>query len=206
MGTIAGKPRGFFEKGLAVDTETTGLAYNSDDPSYDPKTKKTYQIISIGLIVFDAVTLLPVEKLYLEIKHNGESEWDKTAENIHGLSKEYLEEHGVTEEEAVIQICDLILRHFGPEACLHLLGHNVAFDIWFLKRLVRKFDIELKFGNRVIDTNGIGFCALTTYNSDDLFDQIGFPDRGKHNSLEDIEQTLETVRRLRLIFNKAIGE
>lgn len=207
MATVKGKPRGFFEYVLAIDCETTGLFFNVDDPSYDPKNDKTHQALSWGIIVADAQTLKPIEKLYLEIKWNGESEWNKKAENIHGMSKEYLEENGVTEEDAAVAIANLILKYWGPENKICLLGHNVVtFDMFFLKRLMRKFEIELKFGNRHIDTFSVGNVTMEIFNSDDLFEECGMETRGKHNAMEDIEYTLESARRIRLIFQSALED
>lgn len=204
MGTMITKPNGFFQTLLAFDCETSGLAYNSDDPSYDKDTGKTYQAISWGFIVADAVTLLPIEKLYIELKFNDENEWAMEAQNIHGLSRDYLNEHGMEEEEAVVKIASFVMKHFGPTSCIHPLGHNVQFDIWFLKRLMRKFDINLKFGNRVIDTNSLGFATFETFTSNQLFEAAGLPERKKHNSLEDIEMTLESARRIKMIFNAGL--
>ena len=205
MATIKGKPRGYFQKVLAIDCETTGLAVNADDPSYNPKTKDEYQSVSWGLVVADADTLKPIEKMYLEIQWNGESVWDKRAEAIHGLSREHLEKNGFTESEAVEAIGTLIMKHWGPNVSIRLLGHNVAtFDMWFLRRLFRSQGIELKFGSRHIDTSTVGFVNWKTYTSDELFSLIGFDDRGKHNALDDALMSLESARVTRLLFEKGL--
>lgn len=201
---MSNTPRGYFEKVLALDCETTGLFFNTDDPSYDPTTGKTHQSLSWGFIVADAKTLKPIDKLYLEIKWNGVSEWNKKAEEVHGLSKEYLDKNGLTEEQAVEQIGNLIIQHW-PSNKICLLGHNVvSFDMWFFKRLMRSQGIELPFGNRHIDTFALGQCTLGTFNSDDLFAECGLPVRTTHNALEDIEYTLESARRIKMIFQSAL--
>ena len=148
----------------------------------------------------DASTLKPIEELYVEIKWDGESGWQAGAQKAHGMTKEYLEENGMTNEEAVMAIGSLISKHFA-DGKICLLGHNVVtFDIWFLKRLFRKFDIELKFGARHIDTNSVGFVNWETFNSDDLFELVGFDQRGKHNALDDARMALEAARQTRVIF------
>lgn len=193
------KPRGYFEKVLAIDVETSGMAFaqDSDDPSYNPKTGDTYQIVSIGLVVANAKTLKPIEELYVELKWDGESKWDRAAEKVHGLSVQHLEENGLDREEAVAEIGNLIINHWGPDVPICLLGHNVAtFDLWFFKRLMRSEGIELRFGNRYIDTNSIGVSTFGTFNSDDLFAAIGYPERdpSKHNALDDAKMALATAR------------
>lgn len=205
MSTTEGKPRGYFEFILAMDCETTGVAVNCDDASYDPVTKKEYQAISWGMVVADAQTLKPVEKLYLEVQWNGVSEWDPRAEAIHGLSKEHLQKHGLTEVEAVEAIGSLIMKYWGPTISIRTLGHNVAtFDLCFLKRLFRRHGIELAFGSRHVDTSTIGFVNWNVFNSDDLFDIVGLQKRGKHNSLEDALMSLETARITRMLFERCI--
>lgn len=207
MATIKGKPTGYFEKVLALDCETSGLAYNSDDPSIDVETGKMFQSVSWGFIVADAQTLKPIEKMYLEIQWDGKSEWSSGAEKVHGLSKKHLKKNGFTEEEAVEAIGTLILKHWGPNVSIRLLGHNVlSFDIWFLKRLMRKHGIELKFGARHIDTNTVGFVNWETFTSDQLFEAIGMPERESHNALDDAMMSLESARITRVIFKKALEE
>lgn len=205
MATIKGKPRGYFEKILALDCETTGLAVNRDDPSFNPETGEEYQAVSWGLIVANAQTLEPIEKMYIEIQWNEESKWDNRAQKIHGLSKEHLKKHGFTESEAVEAIGTLIMKHWGPTVRIGLLGHNVAtFDIWFLRRLFRRHGIELSFGSRHVDTSSIGFVNWNTFTSDQLFEAVGFDDRGDHNALQDAEQSLEAARITKLLFQSCI--
>jgi len=200
MGTIKGKPTGYFQKLIAIDCETSGLKYNCDDPS------EGFQSVSWGIVIADAETLKPIEELYIEIKWNGESEWALGAQKIHGLSKEYLEENGMTEEEAVIAIGNIITKYFGINS-LCLLGHNVAtFDIWFLKRLFRKFGIELKFGNRHVDTSSVGFVNWEVFTSDQLFEEVGYESRGDHNALDDARMALESARRTRVLFQSLFKE
>ena len=207
MSTPKGKPRGYYTLVLAMDCETTGLASNCDDPSYNPKTGEEYQAVSWGLVVADAQTLKPIEELYIEIQHNGDSEWDMRAQRIHGLSKDYLAENGFSEEEAVEAIGTLIMKYWGSEVSIRTLGHNVAtFDLWFFKRLFRRQGIELRFGNRHIDTSTVGFVNWETYNSDDLFEMVGFDARGEHNALDDAKMALESARVTRLLFKNCIDE
>lgn len=200
------KPRGYFDYFLSVDCETSGMAFNEDDPSINTKTGQVYQSVSWGLVVVDATTLKTVEELYLEIKWDGESEWDKRAEKVHGLSLAYLEENGMTSEDAVVAIAGLILKYWGPDVPVCLAGHNVqTFDLWFLKRLLRSQGIEIKFGNRHIDTNSIGFGVYQTYNSDDLFDTVGCAKRDKHNALDDARNVVRAIRVTRSLANECFG-
>lgn len=209
MATLPGKPRGYFEYLLVIDSETTGIAIGCDDPSYNPNTGDTYQAISWGVAVADARTLKPIEQLYVEVKWDGVSKWTREAEKVHGLSIEYLEENGVEPEVAVEQIASLILKYWGPANSIVTLGHNVAtFDVWFLKRLMRSHGINLRFGNRHVDSFSLGFGSFGSFNSDDLFEQAGLPvrDTNKHNALDDALYSLESVRIAKMLFGTVLGE
>ncbi|QDJ96399.1 DNA polymerase III epsilon subunit [Xanthomonas phage Xoo-sp13] len=187
-----------FSKILAIDCETSGMAFG-DDPS------DGYQMVSIGLIVSDVTTYAEIDSLYLEIKWNGESQWNVKAEEIHGLSKEYLEENGIDEEEATILIVEFIMKHFDINSAITLLGHNVvSFDKPFFKALLRKFDIKLKISHRALDSFPVGLLAVGAFDSDELFEKIGFPPRKEHNALEDIRYTLKSYRILNKIFRNCI--
>lgn len=207
MTTKNDKPRGYFEYLLAIDCETSGLyfAKDNDNPCLNTRTGEYYQSVSWGIIVADASTLKPIEKLYLEIQWDGKSLWSEKAESVHGLSKEYLKKNGITKQEAVVQIANLILNYWGPDNNIQLLGHNVhLFDAVFLDHLMRSEGIPLRIANRHIDTYSAGFATFGTFNSDDLFEAVGFEKRGDHNALKDAEQALETTRIIRTIFQGAI--
>ena len=208
MATTKNKPTGYFKYLLAIDCETTGLDFNSDHPS------NGHQALSWGVIVLESDTFTPVEELYVEIKWNEESKaareadpkFGKRAEEIHGLTYDYLEENGVTEEEAVELIGSLIMKYWGPTVSIRTLGHNVhLFDLDFLRSMFRRHGIDLKFGNRHYDTNSIGWAAFETFTSDQLFELIGFDPRGKHNSLDDIKMTIAAAKVVRQIVQKAIN-
>lgn len=204
MKKIDEKAKGYFKYVLALDCETGGVAMQCDDPSYNPKTKQLYPSISWGIVVLNGSTLKEVESLYLEIKVADDYAWDPRTEKVHGLTREYLNKNGLEESEAVEKIANLIIKYWGPDGFISLMGHNVMFDKWFLQRLMRRQDIELNFSNRLIDTNSLGYILLETYTSDELFKLVGLPKRNDHNALEDIKHTIEVARRLRNIFQIAV--
>lgn len=213
MANPKNKPRGYFKHMLAIDCETTGLCFSSDSPVHNPKTGEKHQAVSWGIVVADSETLKPVEELYVEIKWNDESakqrnansSFGKKAEEIHGLTRAYLEENALDEEEAVLKIGELILKYWGPTVSIRTLGHNVhMFDLVFLRDLFQRHGVNLKFGNRHYDTNSSGFMTFGTWNSNELFSAVGFDERGKHNALDDAKMALESARIIRLIFQRCL--
>lgn len=201
------KPRGYYERVLIMDSETTGLALGCPDPSIDD-AGNTYQAISWGFIVADSFNYKPIAELYVELKWDGVSLWNTKAEQVHGLSKQYLEEHGLTNEEAIVEILTFIYEHFGLEADPTLLvpcaGHNVSsFDIYFLRRLLNQHEVMFKTGNRFIDTNTIGMVCFETFNSEDLFELMGIT-RDTHNSLDDARACLKILQTTRKMCRKIL--
>lgn len=194
------KPKGYFDKFLAFDCETSGMAFG-DNPSKD------YQIVSAGLIVAD-FTFKPIEELYVEIQWNGHSKWDAKAESIHGMSKDYLAKNGLPEIEAVEKIGALMYDHFGMDSPISLLGHNVGtFDLPFLRKTLSNYDLNFKFAHRHMDTFSLAMGTFQAYNSDDLFEMMGFEKRKSHNALADARYALETFRIINKFWAKyVLGE
>lgn len=208
MPTAKGRPKGSFDHLLVADAETTGLHFQHDDPSVG------HQAVSWGLIIADSQTLKPVEELYVEVKWNEASlerrmkdkTFGKRAEEIHGLTFQHLEKHGLDEEDAVMEMGELILKYFGTNTCVRMLGHNVhTFDMPFLRSMFRRHDLELKFGSRHYDTNSLGFFNYETYTSDQLFELMGYEARDAHNALDDARMSLGCARKTRQIMNQVMG-
>jgi DNA polymerase III epsilon subunit-like protein len=192
------KPRGHYEKFLVIDTETSGMSFGGD-PSID------YQIVSIGLIVSD-FTFKPLEELYVELQWNGIDKWNDKAESVHGLSKAYLSEHGSSERDAVEKIAGMMVEHFEIERPITLLGHNVGtFDLPFFRKLLLKYDLPFKFSHRTMDTFSLAIGTIGTFNSDDLFDVMGFEKRKSHNALDDARYALKTFGTISKLWNKFVG-
>lgn len=186
------RPKGYFERILAFDTETSGLFIGEKSPVSNDG--EYYQVVSWGIIVLDAQTLETIEELYIEQQWDGKSIWSDKAEQVHGLSREYLKVNGVTREDAMTQIASLIFKHWGSTPVV-TLGHNsITFDLPFIKHEAELADIDLRFGNRHLDSNTLGFTILNCFNSDDMFTELGFKQRAEHNALDDIRMTVKAFK------------
>ena len=185
---------------FAIDCETSGINFTSSDIT------EGYQSIAWGIIAVDAQTFKPLDKLYLEIKWDGESGWSNKAEQIHGLSKSHLEQHGVSKSEAADILIEFIYRHINPEDNITLLGQNVArFDLPFLRRLFNDSGYPVKFSHRQLDTFTLGFVALDCYNSDHLFETLNINRPSPHNALADADAALKSARIIRKMFKDVIN-
>lgn len=176
---------------LAIDWETSGYSI----PNYAEK----HQGISFGAIIFDVRSLEPVEELYREVKFDSKYIWDAGAEKIHGVSREYLDRHGITQQEAAVDLANLVVKYIGQEDVM-LLGHRVHFDKAFTQQLTSSIDIQFNYHPTTIDSCSIATVLMELTYSEDIFQTLGLPARGKHNALEDIRYTLESVKRMKQFF------
>ena len=186
------------DKVIAIDCETSGINFKSNRSECTESVAKNYQAVSWGLVVADAKTFKPIDELYVEVKWNGYSKWDVKAEQVHGLSKEYLEENGVDEEEALVMILEFIMKYVDIKKPLYFLGHNImSFDIPFFKDLLNRYGIkDVKIGHRYFDTFALSMGTLKEYDSNTLFERVGYKARESHNSLDDAKYALGTYRKI----------
>ena len=194
------------DKILVMDCETSGLNWNGGKSAQKHDVSYGYQPVSWGMIITDTETYEPIDELYVEIKWNGEAKWDERAERIHGLSKEYLEEHGMEEEEALVEIIEFIMKHMDIKKPIYTMGHNVAsFDLLVLKDMLKRYELSgLKFGFRHFDTFSLSMGTVKEHDSTKLFKKLGLPPRSTHNALEDARYSLEVYRRINKVWNKLL--
>lgn len=203
------KSRAAFDLLLATDAETTGIAMGCVDPTFNPETGEKFQAISFGFVVARADTFQPVDELYVEIKYDDRYVWSDGAQRVHGLTREYLEENGMTRQEAAFKIVEFIQKYFGPVETIRklvLLGQNVAtFDRYFLIELLSEVGADIiQFGNRHVDTFSIGLATLGVYSSNELFDALGLErDPNNHNALEDTKHALKAARLIKKFIQSA---
>ena len=181
---------------LAIDWETSGYSI----PHYASK----HQGISFGAIIFDVRTLEPVESLYREIKFDPTYIWDAGAEKVHGLTKEHLASYGVSQEEAALDLAQMVIKWIGTDEIV-LLGHRVHFDKAFTIQLMNSANMEFLYHPTAIDSCSIATVLMELTYSEDIFQTLGLPPRGKHNALEDIQYTLESIKRMKNFFIQGIA-
>lgn len=129
-------------KFLVIDTETGGL---------DPLT---HSILSVGAVVYrpgqiSAQTEIIVMEQHLHLQPE--------AMVVNRINLVEHRKAGVLPSVAIEQLEDFLAPHFGPTEKIALAGHNVSFDIGFLKRLYRLGgqDFERRFSHRALDTASV---------------------------------------------------
>jgi len=135
---------------LFIDTETGGL-----DPA-------KFSILTLGLALWkDGVVEDSVEIRIAEPEIASEPE----AMAVNGIDLEALGRDGLSPFVAVNHINTFLLKHDMYDKKITLGGHNVAFDVAFLRRLYRLADQDTlfrrSFSHRTICTQSIaGFLIL----------------------------------------------
>lgn len=181
---------------LVIDTETGGL-----DPT-------THSILSVGAIVWEDGKLGDSFEVYVL---EPTLQVDNKAMEINRISLPWLQQHGLSPVDAVNQFVDFIGRNFkeyqdkGDK--IPVAGHNVNFDVGFLKRLfsLANKDYERVFSHRVLDTAGIlrflslaGKISIHGAGSTAAFDyfNINISSSERHTSLADARATGQLLTKL----------
>jgi DNA polymerase III epsilon subunit-like protein len=195
-----------FKNIVSIDCETSGYNKKAIVSPYEGDIATGYQAVSWGLVISTPDTFKPIDQLYVEVKWNGKAKWSPKAEQVHGLSKEYLEENGVTEEEAAVDILEFLMKNLDISEPIYFLGQNApSFDVIFFKDLLRRYDVKnIIVSSRCFDTFALSAGTIQKYKSDSMFKKVGLKERKKHNSLEDALYALETYRRINLIWKKML--
>lgn len=188
--------------GVAIDWETSGSDFLG-------ASHEKFQGIAFGIVIFNTETFEPVETLYRELKFDVERyQWSAEAEKIHGLTREHLEQNGVSREEGLVDLLELLLKYFGTEGKMMFLGHNVDFDIAFTDQLAADHGVDIlpRIHHVKLETSSAAFILTGKYRSDDVFQLFTGRVRENHNALDDALITLETVRTMRAVAETALGE
>lgn len=198
MGSVY-TPSGFVPKfGLCIDWETSGSDFDGD-------STVDHQGIAFGAAIFKLDTFEIVDKMKRYVKFNAQKyKWTTQAEKIHGISRDFLNENGISQKEAAEDLANLVFAYFGPAPKVMVLGHNVDFDIAFTKQLLVPYDVMFKIHHVKLDTSVCGLIAFGKFKSDELFEMVGLEKRGDHDPLQDVEYTIELAKSIRLLINSAL--
>lgn len=169
---------------LVVDVETTGVNPTSDS------------IVEIGACLLSPVDFTEVRRFHSRVRPT--SSVGEEALGIHGLTDQIL-----AAAPAVDTVMEAFLA-FAPEDAI-IAGHNVAFDIAFLKAAFQNAGLAYPFDYHSIDVWSIAYVAMAggdddsrSFRLDALSRRFGLDRPSLHSALEDATITSEVLRRLRL--------
>jgi DNA polymerase III epsilon subunit-like protein len=186
---------------LFIDTETGGL-----DPT-------AHSILSLGAVLWRDGSIVDTLELFIAEET---SVVDQEAMAVNAIDLRWLRAHGVRPTEAVVRFQRFLEQH-TPRAIPSkqvLAGHNVAFDVAFLRRLYKLAGQERSwsFSHRLLDTASIvqylivaGLLPLQGASSDEVFRYFGIElERGKrHTALGDARATVILFEKLLLVLRTA---
>lgn len=176
---------------LFVDTETGGL-----DPN-------KYSLLSIGLVVWDACDGVLFEKEML-IKHK-EYHVSTSAQRINHFDQQIHEQTAISSKTAINVFYEIKNQFFVDETTIPLAGHNVSFDILFIRKFFQdnKRSFENLFSHRSVDTYSIvrflvncGRLPEYINSSAKAFSHFGITVQGRHTSLGDARATAELYTKM----------
>jgi DNA polymerase III epsilon subunit-like protein len=177
---------------IVVDTETGGL---------DPEL---HSILSLGAVIWDNGDI--VDEFYTVIKEDLVAT-TPGAFKVNRMTSEEID-GGRTPQDAMIAFRMWLMKNGMAGPRQSLAGHNVSFDIGFMRRLYRQANQKWEFSHRTLDTQ-IGALLLNlagkldTKNTglDALTKHYGIKVReggesGRHNALEDARATAYLLTKL----------
>lgn len=126
-------------RALIIDTETTGLSHNYN------------QILTLGMLLaeFNEEGIFPIDSRHIRIRHERYNVNPMALK----INKINLTEHhkiAIDAEEAISEINDFILLNKIGD--IPMIGHNISFDIRFLREFYRQNEKEYVLDYEVIDT------------------------------------------------------
>jgi DNA polymerase III epsilon subunit-like protein len=177
---------------LVIDTETGGT---------DPLV---HSLLAIGAVIWDEGRIVGREEFLIR---EPEICTDADALSINRLDLTAVRRDGLSPNEAVVRIERFVSTHFEEPEEVVLTGHNVSFDVGFLRRLYRLAGKPYwrRYSHRLFDTASVvrylsiaGVIKIPNVSSDAAFTYFGIlPETSKrHTALGDAVATAQLVSRV----------
>lgn len=127
---------------LFIDTETGGLNPYKHD------------LLSLAAVVWENKLILDTFEVFISRDNYSVS---PKAMEVNQISLDELRQKGVPEPDALQKFIEFIKTHFSLNEPITIAGHNIAFDIQFLKQIFYRNEVDMYayFSYRTIDTASI---------------------------------------------------
>lgn len=184
---------------LVIDLETSGL-----DPDL-------HSVLSIGAAAWIPGFIIDSIEIFISEET---STIDPEAMRINQIDPAWLRDNGISASLAVAKLEAFVRRNFDfsdPNTRVSLVGHNLGFDVPFLKRLYKRVGVSYQatFSHRMIDTASVlgslvlaGRLPLSEASSAEAFEYFGIRVPGRHTALGD---AIATARLLDGLLNVLQG-
>ena len=167
------------EKILFIDTETGGL-----DPTEN-------SLLSIAFVVWQDFKIIGSKEILI---NDGVLKVSEEALKINGIDLIKHLKHALKPQFAINEMVDFLNHHFERDEKVTLGGHNINFDVNFMKAFLtnNNYNFNKKFSHRVVDTASIltylylgGKIKQKVVSSSEAFNFFGIPVYGRHTALGD---------------------
>lgn len=157
-----------------IDTETTGLNRNTD------------RIVQLSVGNFDSETGEIVATFDHYIKPSGVWKMTPSAQAVHNISEEMIEEKGVSLKSIAQEFLDMIADN-------PILSYNgSSFDVSFIQREFEREGLDTGFEkHQFIDSFDIERRVNSNKLGDAYIRYFGHPFEDAHNSMADVKATIE---------------
>ena len=175
-----------------IDTETGGL-----DPN-------RYSLLTLGVVVWEQQSILDEFEMSVA---EPEITTEEEAMAVNQCDVDLIRRNGLSPGNAVASLESFLRKHFniGAEQ-ISVAGHNVSFDLAFLRRLYGLANKEFRlFSHRVLDTASViqflslaGRLPLQEAGSNQAFEYFGirFNKGVRHTALGDARATAALLNQL----------
>lgn len=177
---------------VIIDSETSGL-----DPTVN-------SLLSIGVVVWEDGQIRDDIELFIAEEKIAT---DPESMRINKINLSLHKQHAISPNEAVRKLEIFLSKYFDFKSRIPLAGHNVSFDVGFLRRLYRLagFNYENRFSHRLLDTASVmRFLAIAGRLPIDnpgldaglKYFGINVAARDRHSALGDARATAKLLREL----------
>lgn len=181
---------------LFVDTETGGMNPNK------------HSLLSFAMVVWQDMEILDSQELLI---NDGKNSVTEQALSINKIDIEEHMQSALSPSQAIEKILLFISKHFPPQRKITLAGHNVHFDVNFLKVFFSQHNENFNtyFSHRIIDTSSIlhylflaGHLKHKAISSDEAFELFKIKVKGRHTALGDAVATAKLFNKLLYLTKK----
>lgn len=175
---------------VVVDTETGGL------------NPEATSLLTIALVAWEKNRILG--KREIRVKENI-MRVSPSALEINRINLNQHVKKAVSPKEACVQILGFCEKYLGHERPWSVAGHNVAFDVGFLRHLFEAhgYTYYEHFSHRVLDTASVlrflylaGVLERDLSSSDTAFEYFKITPKRRHSALGDALATAELISSL----------
>lgn len=183
---------------LFIDTETGGL-----DPNQN-------SLLSIALVIWQEFQIIDSTEILID---DGVLNVSKKALEINRINLAEHKTKALNSQQAINRFQDFLSKHFAPEERITIGGHNINFDVNFLRHFLVQYDYDWqkRFSHRFVDTATILYYLYLTeklkekaISSDDAFRLFGINVDKRHSALGDAIATAKLFTTLLKVIYKNV--